>query len=230
MSAVQPAAVRRGEYRSAGFAGIAFVILFVVGSIVTFDGQPDTGSAPQKIISYYGDSGHRDRINIGWLVILAAVFLFLWFLAGLRRALQRADADGTLSWMATAGGAVYAALTLVAFSLNAGIKTMSDDTFRHQVFPSLIHAADDASYVIYSSGGVGMAALIVGATLVAGRAGLIPRWAVVLGVIVGILSILLIFFLPNFLVLLWLLAASAGLIRSGGGTASVPEPGPAPAI
>lgn len=226
MSAVQPTAARSGETRWAGLAGVGFVVLFLVGSIVTFNGQPDTGSAPAKIISYYGDSGHRDRISIGWLVILVAVFFFLWFLAGLRQSLQRIDPDGTLSWLATAGGAVYAALTLVGFSLNMGIKTMSDDTFGHQVYPSLIHAADDAGYVIYASGGVGMAALIIGASLVASRAGVIPKWAAILAVIVGILSLVLIFFLPNFLVLLWLLAASAALIRSGRGGA----PRPAAAI
>jgi hypothetical protein len=225
MNAVQPAAARGGKQLWAGLAGIGFVVLFVVGSIVTFNGQPDSSSAPAKIIAYYGDSGHRDRIGIGWLVILLAVFFFLWFLAGLRQSLQRIDPDGSLSWVATVGGAVYAATTLVGFSLNMAIKTMSDDTFRHQVFPSIIHAADDASYVIYSSGGVGMAALIIGASLVANRAGVLPLWATILSVIIGIVSLVLIFFLPNFLVLIWMLVASAALVRGSRGGA----PGTAPA-
>jgi hypothetical protein len=224
MSAVQPTATRGGQHRLAGIAGIGFVVLFPVGSIVTSNGQPDSSSAPAKIISYYGDSGHRDRISIGWLVILVAIFFFLWFLAGLRRSLQRLDPDGSLSWLATAGGAVYAATTLVGFSLDMGIKTMSDDTYRHQVFPSLIHAADDASYIIYSSGGAGLAALVIGASLVANRAGVLPLWATILSVIIGILSLVLIVFVPNFLVLLWLLAASAALLRSGRGGATGPEP------
>jgi hypothetical protein len=52
----------------------------------------------------------------------------------------------------------------------------------------------------------------------------LPLWATILSVIIGILSLVLIVFLPNFLVLLWLLAASAALLRSGRGGATGPEP------
>jgi hypothetical protein len=38
------------------------VVLFIGGAILAFSGQPDSSSAPSKIIAYYGDSGHRDKI------------------------------------------------------------------------------------------------------------------------------------------------------------------------
>jgi hypothetical protein len=52
--------------------------------------------------------------------------------------------DGLLTAVTTVGGAVYAATTLVAFSLDEAIYTMSDDTYNHAVYPGLIHAANDA--------------------------------------------------------------------------------------
>ena len=82
-----------------------------------------------------------------------AVFFFLWFLLALREFLRRVDADGLLTTLAMVGGSVYAALTLTGARLQAGILTMSDDTYRDQVYPALVHAARDAGYVLHTSGG-----------------------------------------------------------------------------
>ena len=51
------------------------------------------------------------------------------------------------------GGTVYATLAFAALAVNQGIRTMSDDTYHHQVFPGLIHAANDASYVLRGARG-----------------------------------------------------------------------------
>ena len=65
------AAVGVGRPRSvAGWTilgGVLYVILFVIGTIVLFNGAPDTSSAPAKIIAWYSDSGHRDQVNVGWI-------------------------------------------------------------------------------------------------------------------------------------------------------------------
>ena len=95
--------------------------LSFVGAILSWDGQPDTDSPPAKLISHYSDSGHRDKIVLGWFLILIGVFFFLWFLGALRQALRRLDGDGLLSTVATVGGATYATCTLIAYSVNAGI-------------------------------------------------------------------------------------------------------------
>ena len=78
MTATAPAR-RGGLERWAGLGGIAYAVLFVVGGFVSFNGQPDTDSPPAKIISYYSDSGHRDKIALGWLLVLVGVFFFIWF-------------------------------------------------------------------------------------------------------------------------------------------------------
>ena len=206
-----------GLARWAALGGVAYVVLFIVGVIVSDSGQPDFDAPPAEVIKYWSDSGNRDQAALGWGLIVLGVFFLLWFLGALREFLRRVDADGLLTSLAMVGGSVYAALTLTGAGLQAGILTMSDDTYRDQVYPALIHAARDAGYVLHTSGGAGAAALIIAATLAANRAGLIPGWACVIGVITGILAIGSIFFIPMILVAIWFLVASFLLFRAASG-------------
>jgi hypothetical protein len=213
MSGITPMP-RRGLERWAGLGAIAYVVLLIGGIVLASVNQPDSGGAPGKIVSYYGDSGHRDRIAIGWLIGLVGVFFFIWFVGALRQLLQRIDSDGLLATVATVGGAIYAALTITAGALDMAIKTMSDDTYRHQVYPGLIHAADDAGYIIHSAGGAGLGALIIAATVAARRAALIPSWAGWISAIVGILAVFSVFFFPQPLIAIWLLVAGWLVFRA----------------
>jgi hypothetical protein len=117
--------------RWAGLGGILYVILFVVGTAVAHGGAADTGGPPAKIIAYYKDGGHRDKVALGCFIAILGVFFFLWFLAALRQAVRRLAGDGILGMLVTIGGSVYAALTLTAFAVDVGVKTMSDDTYNH---------------------------------------------------------------------------------------------------
>jgi hypothetical protein len=215
MSQPGPAVQRRGLTQWAGLGGVAYVVLFIVGGILAFGGQPDLDAPPAEVIEYFSDSGNRDKIGFGWLIIVIAVFFFLWFLAALRQALRRIDGDDFLTNVATIGGVVYASLTLAGVSFGAAVKTMSDDTYRDQVFPELIHAADDASYVMHASGGVGVAALMIAASLAAMRARVIPSWLGWLGIASGVLAVFSITFFPQFLIAIWLLVAGVALFRAG---------------
>jgi len=211
-----------GIQRWAALAGAAYVVLFLIGVILTYSGAVDTSAAPAKVIAYYSDSGHRDRVNFGWLIAGLGVFLFLWFLSALRQAVRRLEADdGFLTGLTTIGGVVYATLTLAALAVETGIRTMSDDTYHHTVYPGLIHAADDVSWVLHASGGAGLAAMIIAASLAALRARAVPAWAGWLGIAVGILGLGLIAFFPWFLVAIWILVVSIGMfVRAGRGPAT----------
>ena len=206
-----------GLTRWAALGGVVYVVLFILGVIVSDSGQPDFDAPPAEVIKYWSDSGNRDQAALGWGLIVLGVFFFLWFLGALREFLRRVDADGLLTTLAMVGGSVYAALTLTGAGLQAGILTMSDDTYRDQVFPALIHAARDAGYVLHTSGGAGAAALIIGASLAFRRAGVVPGWAAVVGVIIGILAIGSIFFIPMILVAIWFVVASFLLFRAASG-------------
>jgi hypothetical protein len=202
--------------RWGALGGIAYVVLFIVGTILLYSGAPDSSSPPAKIIAYYSDSGHRDRISIGWIVAGLGVFFFLWFLSALRRAVRRWEReDGYLTSLATIGGVVYATLALAALALNMGIRTMSDDTFHHTVYPGLIHAADDASYILHATGGAGAAAMIIGASLAAMRAAIVRPWIGWLGVVAGIIALASILFFTQIAIAIWILVVSGLLFARG---------------
>jgi hypothetical protein len=208
---MEPAATvdrRPGLLRWAPLGGAVFVILFVIGTILLFSGAPSGDDPPAKFVAWFSDSGHRDQINAGWILIGVGVFFLLWFIAALRRAVSSIDPDGLLTTIVGMGGAIYAALALTAVALETGIRTMSDDTFQHRVYPELIHAADDAGWMIHATGAVGMAAMIIAASAAFMTRGVWPRWAGWLGVIVGILSLASVVFFPQFLWLLWVLVVS----------------------
>jgi hypothetical protein len=157
MNTVAAARSTAGLARWAALGGIVYVVLFVIGVIVMFDGEPNGDASPARVIAYYSDSGHRNKIMFGWLIAGLGIFAFLWFLSSLRRAVRRWEGeDGFLTALTTIGGAIYATLAFAAIALNVGIRTMSDDTYHHTVFPGLIHAADDASYVMHATGGAGV--------------------------------------------------------------------------
>jgi hypothetical protein len=206
--------------RWAGLGGILYVVLFVIGTILAQGGQPGSDASPAKVIHYYTSGSHRDRIALGWFLLVVGVFFFLWFLAALRQAVRRLAGDGVLGMVTTVGGAVYAALTLAAFSVDAGIKTMSDDTYvdpvthHHTVYPGLIHAADDVWWVMHSAGGAGVGAMMVAASLalLGSRRG--PSWAAWLGVIAGISALASVFFIPWFVIAVWLVVASVLVVRA----------------
>ena len=201
----------RSVARWTALGGVLYVVLFVVGTIVNFSGAPSGDVAPEKVIQWYSDSGHRDRVNIAWILIGLAVFFLLWFIAVLRRAVSAIDGEGVLTAVVGIGGGVYAALALAAVSLNDGIRTMSDDTYQHRVFPELIHAADDVTWVMHASGAAGLGAMIIAASLAFRSGAVWPKWAGWLGVLVGVLALASIGFFPQFLFLLWILVVSVWL-------------------
>src|SRR2546426_9851497 len=229
MNTMASARSSAGLARWASLGGILYVVLFVIGVIVMFDGEPDGDASPAKVIAYYSKASHRDKIQIGWLVAGLGIFAFLWFLSSLRRAVRRWEGeDGFLTALTTIGGAVYATLAFAAIAINVGIRTMSDDTYHHTVFPGLMHAADDPSYVFHATGGAGASAMIIAASLAALRAAVVPKWAGWLGIVAGILALASIIFFPQAAIALWILIVSGLLFARGardvsGQTGAVPR-------
>ena len=203
--------------RWGALGGILYVVLFIIGTIVMFDGEPGSDSRPAKIIAYYSDSGHRDKIGIGWIITGLGIFFFLWFLSALRRAVRRLEGeDGFLTALTTIGGAIYATLAFAAIAVNMGIRTMSDDTYHHTVYPGLIHAADDAGYILHATGGAGASAMIIAASIAGMRAGAVRTWFGWLGILAGILALASILFFTQLAIAIWILIVSGALFLRGG--------------
>jgi hypothetical protein len=208
---------------------VAFVVLFVIGSALIFDG-PNGSETPAKFVSFYGDSGNRDKINIGWVLAGLGLFFFLWFVAALRETMRRllaAETDAMLGFVVTIGGTAYAAVTMAAIGDAAGVRTMSDDTFRHQVYPGIIHANSDWTYIAHATGTAALAAMIFAfsITVLATRA--LPRWLGWFGVLAGIAALISILFLTILVWLLWIVVASVVLFlaaRKGAAITSKDSP------
>ena len=209
-----PTTSRAGGFGLPALGGLAYVILFIGGLVIGFSGIPDGAAPPAKVIAYWSDSGNRDTAGLGWALVILGVFALIWFLAALRRLLLQIDPPGQLTWVASIGGTIYAATTLVGISIEAAVLTMSDDTYKHQVYPSLIHAANDTGYVIHAAGGAGMGALMMAASLATMRAGLIARWLGIVGVVLGVLALFSAFFFTMIGIALWLIVASIALFRT----------------
>jgi hypothetical protein len=189
--------------------------MVIVGVLLIKDG-PDGDADPAEVIAWYSDSGHRDRLFVAWVAIMLGLFALLWFLASLRASLASFDDTGMLAQLALVGGVIYTALAAVGISLLVAVNTMSDDTYKHTVYPELIHASGDAFWVIHAAGFVGMSAMMIAAAVAALRSKVVRPWLGWLGVAVGIVSIAGIVGIPQILVGLWLIGVSIALFRAGG--------------
>ena len=195
--------------------GVLYVVLFVVGSILMFDG-PSGDESPAKYIAFYGDNGNRDKINIGWLLMGLGLFFFVWFVAALREKVRDVEyrdggRDGIMGSLVTIGGTAYAAVAMAATGLSAGVRTMSDDTYNHEVFPGIIHAANDGVYIMHVTGTAALAAMIFAISLVTFASGVLPRWLGWFGVLAGVAALASIIFFTMFIWLLWIAVLSVVL-------------------
>ncbi len=198
-------------------SGLVFVVLAVVGSALLFDGPSD--SSPAKMTAWYQSSSNRAHINIGWILTGLGLFALIWFVAALRERVreseQAAPEGGTfLSTIVLVGGTVYIAVAMAGIAITDGIRTMSDDTYQHQVYSGVIHAASDASYLLVTTGGAAMAALIFATSIAVRRYGILPRWVSWFGFAAGVAAIFSIIFVTMLFWLLWVAGASVTLFLS----------------
>jgi len=192
--------------------GVVFSVLAVIGAIFLYDGPQ--ASSPAKMAAWYGSAGHRTHINIGWLFTGLAYLSLIWFVAAVRERVAAAEQGGSfLTTLVAIGGTVFVAAGICQIGLASGIKTMSDDTYHHQVYSGLIHAAGDASYVILAGSGIVMASLIFALALAAFAYGLLPRWVAWFGVVAGVAAIFSLLFFTMIVWLVWIAVASVLLCR-----------------
>ena len=205
-------AIRFRAWSSLG--GIAFAVLAVIGAVLLYDGPQD--SSPAKMAAWYGSDSNRTHVNIGWVLSGLALLCLIWFVAGVRdrvAAAEQAQVPGAsfLSTLVTIGGTAFVASGICQIGIASGIKTMSDDTYHHQVYSGLIHAAGDASYIILAGSGIAMASLIFSVAIATLSFGLLPRWIGWFGVVAGVAAVFSLFFFTMLVWLLWLAVASVAL-------------------
>jgi len=223
----------RGLRVWASLGGLVFVVLAVAGSIQLFDGP--SSSSPAKMASYYGSASNRTHMNIGWVLTGLALFTLIWFVAAVRERIRESELatpeHGTfLSTIVLVGGTVYIAVAMAGIAVADGIKTMSDDTYHHQVYSGLIHAASDATYLLVVTAGAAMAAFIFAVSIAVRRYAILPRWVGWFGFVAGVAAIFSLIFFTMLFWLLWVAVASVALfLRSRSAAVPAPEAAPVPA-
>ncbi|HJU36101.1 MAG TPA: hypothetical protein VJ716_01625 [Gaiellaceae bacterium] len=204
----------RGLRLWASLGGLVFVVLAVVGALLLFDGPSD--SSPAKMAAWYGSSSNRGHINIGWVLTGLGLFALIWFVSALRERVRDSERarpeEGTfLSTIVLVGGTVYVAVAMAGIAVADGIRTMSDDTYHHQVYSGVIHAAGDASYILVVTAGAAMAALIFATSVAVRRYAILPRWVSWFGFVAGVAAIFSVVFFTMIVWLLWVAVASVSL-------------------
>jgi hypothetical protein len=221
----------RGLRLWSSLSGLVFVVLAVVGSLLIFDGPSD--SSPAKMTAYYQSGSHRAHINIGWILLGLGLFALIWFVAALRERIrlseQATPEEGTfLSTLVLVGGTVYIAVAMAGIALADGVKTMSDDTYQHQVYSGVIHAANDATYIMVVTGGAAMAALIFATAIAVRRYAILPRWVSWFGFVAGVAAIASVIFFTMLFWLLWIAVASVALFLAARSEVAAPKAAAAP--
>lgn len=208
--------------RLGALAGVAWVVLILVGNGMTESGAPldDTPAASQAYYQLQQTGSHRFAIALE----LLGFCLMIVFIARLYAVLREAEGrGGWLSSLALAGG-----LTTVAIKLGSGagmVIGLSVDDLPAEQAQLLLRLGDGAFLVSAMTSGVFVLG-VAGSALVSG---LLPKWLAVLGLPIGLLAVFGSLApssldggpgVPGFLLgLLWLAAVSVLLAVRGDGVA-----------
>jgi hypothetical protein len=218
--------------RRAVVAGIASVVLFAAGAILTFSDTSEVkksdsaATAAQKRVHELSSSGHRVGLLIGACVLIVAAILFIWFCNGLReRIVVSAMVGRAISSLAVLGAG---AISVAALLGGAGVA--GDVEFAENALPESGEVLPVTGELFYPfvlvALGLASAALIATIAASSARAGGIPRWLAYAGWLGALGSILGVIFILFVLPLLWYLAvAIVGPTRAGPGGHAQPAPG-----
>lgn len=203
-------------------AGVVFVILVVVGALIS-GSPPSPDDSVQKIGKYYVD--HTGALKTGAFLTGLGAAAFLWFLGSLWSTLRRSEDTRRLATIATGGGIVGLILAVAAFAVNAAVAIAADSgrDAVQAVNPKFIYLL---AGTIGGMGNFGIAVLVAATGVAALRTGVFPAafgWAsfvIALGWIVGGLvvatdsaAIFAVGFIVFLVWLIWVLVISFFLFR-----------------
>jgi hypothetical protein len=200
--------------RWAPIAGILFVVLMVVGSMLVGD-VPNADASRQEIAAYFGDGDTHTRNIIGAYLWVLGALAFLWFLTRLRSDLRRAEGGtGALSSLAFGAGVAFAAVWLVSAVAYAWVPYAIELRDAPVTDPELVTMLPSLGRLLLLLGGGFTAILVVlaaaGATL---RTRVYPRWLGWLGVVAAIVLLFDVIYATIFPFWIWVFAASIVMLR-----------------
>lgn len=198
----------------APYAGIAFVVLAIIGILFLLD-IPDADASDEDIADYLGDGGRHARNIIGFYLCTLASLAFLWFLAGLRSRLHEAEGmPGTLSALAFGAGLLFTGLFLVsAVSMVAVAGGIEFGDVPEDVNGDFVRMLPQFGFgLLLVGGGFSAIGLILATSVVVLDTGVLPSWVAWLGFLAALALVFAFIFIPIVALLVWVLAVSIALL------------------
>jgi Domain of unknown function (DUF4386) len=211
----------RQTERWAPLAGIIFVILMFTGTFFVAD-VPDPDAPQQQLATYLADSDNHTRNLIGAYVWVLGALAFLLFVTGLRSVLRGAEGGaGTLSNLVFGAGVIYSALMMVSAVAFAAVAYAVELRGAAVSDPDFVKVLPQMAWMILLLGaGFAGLLLVLIASILSFRTGVLPRWLAWLGIVVAILLLFDVLYVNIVPLLIWVLAASIVLLMRRGETAT----------
>jgi hypothetical protein len=194
--------------RWSALAGVLFVALFMLGIALS----NSSGDTTAKMESYYADGGHRTREFVAFFLIVAAGLAFLSFLGTLRAAVMKAEAGpGTLSGLVFGPGIAFVALFLAGNAISRAPAALADEK-NFKLDGNTAELFNDAGYMLFVSGVMVAAIMVLSVSMSALRTGALPAWLGWAGLVVAVTMLFSIIFFPILIFLAWVLVVSLVMV------------------
>jgi hypothetical protein len=189
--------------RLGGLFGLLAVLLMIPAYLV---GYPDAPGSPEEAISYF-DAGPGAFVFFNGVLQLFHILFFLLFQGVLYGVLRSSAGEGTrevvrdrgLPATVLAGGIVFAALEAAGLALEIVYPATLQRFGALEADAGFVLVSLTLSAWLYHFCQIGASVMVLATSVVALESGVLPRWLVVVGFVVGLLTLL------HFLVHFWVL-------------------------
>ena len=203
----------------APLTGVAFVVLLIVGGVISGE-QPDVDKPVQPIIDHYSDN--TDAVRIGTLLMVWATVLWLFFAGIVRRLLRAAEGEGhTLSAIAFGGAVVFATGAAIDGTISFTLAENADD-----IEPAAVQALAALWQNDFVPLVVGLATFLIASGLSIVRHGALPKWLGWAAIVIGVVTVTPVGFVAVLVAALWVIVTSVILTlreRGRGAPPAAPE-------
>jgi hypothetical protein len=223
-------------WKIGGAAGIAFIVLFIIGAIVLQGDTPMADDSAEEIRSYFAD--HAKAYLIGdFLTGLAFIFLFLPFASALRSYLGLAEgANGMWSRLSYTGALLMVAIGGATSATNGALAYAHADFADDAILKTLNNMTYYTFTTTFPFAG---ALLVLPASIVILRTRVLWSWLGWLGLAYSIVAVIsslavlnrdpnsplgLLAFMVFIALAIWIIATSVGLLTREPGTSTLGEP------
>lgn len=212
--------------RLSAWAGLAFVVLFVAGFIITGSSNAEYDD-PRAWLSDLDDSGYRTQHLVGAYLMVASAIAFLVFSKGLLGRVAGARPVRDLpAALADAGATLFAGIVLVSGILAASVAGAieSGGTRIPDSADVPIHFDQLSVALLLIPGGFTAALFIATVSEMARRAQTFPRWLTWFGFLSAVVALFAALFFPFLIIPIWTLVSSIFLLVRGAKEGSTDAP------